>query len=372
MRTILMTTLMMATFGCKHSGGNQASAVMAQSDGTAAEDTGFFQQELITPSGTFPANHGSTVLTLGPGHLMSCWFAGSREAARDVEIYCAERDAAATDTKWSAPRSVVARGESSRGASNKFIGNPVLFKDLDGTIWLFYEAVKAFGHSASVVDYKISHDNGKTFSKGAAFAGSFTDFGHLPRNKPLQLSSGRFMVPVYREFLKKAGYTITVTPNRGAIVEKKSHSIPGSEHIQPALVMIEDQNGTNQILAFMRNTNGTKVLMSKFDLTKSAWSAPVETNAPNPNSAVDAINTADNKILMVYNDTPTGRAPLSIGISEDGVTFKKIHDLETTPGEWSYPAIIKDEEGTYHLTYTYDRKTIKYVTFNEAWLKSKK
>lgn len=371
MRLVLIATFVFSA-GCKFSRESSGLADAAMPTGTATpvkEEATLFRHELIVKENTFPANHGSTIVELEPGHLMSCWFAGSKEAARDVQIYCSDRKIDAPG--WSVPRAVVKKGESSRGAANKFVGNPVLFKDQQGTVWLFYEAVKAFGHSASVVDYKVSLDNGLTFSNGRPFAGSLTNFGHLPRNRPLQLSSGRFMVPVYREFLKTAGYVIMVTPQNGEIIGRKTYTIPGSDHLQPSLTIKEEADGTNKVFAYLRNKKGKKVLVSSFDFLQGTFSTPKETSLPNPNAAVDAVTTDDNKILMVYNDSSTGRSPLSLGISDDGVSFKKIFDIETTPGEWSYPCIMRDGAGIYHLTYTYNRTSIKYVTFDVNWLKAR-
>jgi len=44
---------------------------------------------------------------------------------------------------------------------------------------------------------------------------------------------------------------------------------------------------------------------------------------------------------------------------------KEIHD------EFSYPSLLQDEQGNYHLVYTWLRKRIKHVQFNEAWLTQK-
>jgi predicted neuraminidase len=373
MRTLIIATLLFAS-GCKFSRKGSDLSDAGLPTGTAnpaaePEEPAMFRQELIIPENTFPANHASTIVELEPGRLMSCWFAGSKEAARDAQIYCSEKT---DDTSaWTKPRVVVKKGETSRGLANKFVGNPVLFKDMQGTLWLFYEAVKAFGHSASVIDYKVSQDGGQTFSEGEAFVGSAANFGHLPRNKPLQLSSGRFMMPAYRELVKNTGYVVMVTPQNGDITDRRTYEIPGSEHLQPSLTIKENTDGTNKVLAYLRNKKGAKVLVSEFDFLEGKFSAPREVNIPNPNAAVDAVTTDDNTVLIVYNDSTSGRSPLSLAVSADGVNFKKIYDLETAPGEWSYPAIIRDEKGFYHLTYTYNRKSIKYVSFDNNWLKAR-
>lgn len=73
---------------------------------------------------------------------------------------------------------------------------------------------------------------------------------------------------------------------------------------------------------------------------------------------------------MVYNPSISTRDTLSLAYSTDGVQFTKIHDIVTEGGkESSYPAIITDSQGRYHVTYTsQQRATIKHVTFTQAWL----
>jgi len=36
--------------------------------------------------------------------------------------------------------------------------------------------------------------------------------------------------------------------------------------------------------------------------------------------------------------------------------------------EFSYPTLVRSMDGMYHLTYTYDRKRIKHIIFDDTWL----
>jgi predicted neuraminidase len=69
----------------------------------------------------------------------------------------------------------------------------------------------------------------------------------------------------------------------------------------------------------------------------------------------------DGRVVLVFNNTPKGRTPLNLAISKDGEHFRVFQTLEDAPGEYSYPAMIQARDGSLHLTYTWNRKRIKYV-----------
>jgi predicted neuraminidase len=108
-------------------------------------------------------------------------------------------------------------------------------------------------------------------------------------------------------------------------------------------------------------------------VTKDAggsWSEPQTLNLPNPDSAVDAILLSDYRILLAFNDSVQNRENLRLAISNDrGADWVRIATLESTQGEkYSYPYMIRSQDGLIHLVYTWHRKRIKHVVFNEAWI----
>ena len=82
---------------------------------------------------------------------------------------------------------------------------------------------------------------------------------------------------------------------------------------------------------------------------------------PNPNSGIDAVALRDGRIVLVYNHSTKERTPLNIAVSRDGERFRMFHTLENQPSEYSYPAIIQGRDGDLHITYTWNRKRIRYV-----------
>jgi predicted neuraminidase len=93
------------------------------------------------------------------------------------------------------------------------------------------------------------------------------------------------------------------------------------------------------------------------------WTDARKLDIPNPNSGIDAVRLKDGRIVLIYNDTPSGRTPLNLAISTDGEHFRNFSTLESEPGEFSYPALIQGSDGDLHITYTYKRKMIRYVVF---------
>lgn len=96
---------------------------------------------------------------------------------------------------WSAPRTVVKAGEKATNATrkNKTNGNTTLYRDDQGTIWLFYVVVPLLpfgigGWSASHVEFKTSFDEGKTWSRGTRY---IDDLGNLIRNKPIRIGKNQ-------------------------------------------------------------------------------------------------------------------------------------------------------------------------------------
>ena len=86
---------------------------------------------------------------------------------------------------------------------------------------------------------------------------------------------------------------------------------------------------------------------------------------------MDAVRTRDGDVFLIYNPTQLLRTPVSLARStDDGKTWKKVADLETEPGEYSYPAMIESASGMLEITYTWRRTHIKYVTADPKKLRA--
>jgi len=73
--------------------------------------------------------------------------------------------------------------------------------------------------------------------------------------------------------------------------------------------------------------------------------------------------------LLVYNHSARekkspGRRILNVALSEDGKNWIPVLTLENKKGEYSYPAVIQTSDGLVHITYTYDRESVKHVVLD--------
>jgi predicted neuraminidase len=207
----------------------------------------------------------------------------------------------------------------------------------------------------------------------------FSRMGWMPRNHPLELPSGRILVPLYSD-----GYDfalIAVTDDFGA-TWTTSEPLVSWGGVQPTLVRRQD----GRIVAYLRD-NGPppkRVLVSESRDDGLTWAPVRDSEIPNPGSSLEVIALKDGSWLMVYNDTERGRHSLAAALSDDeGATWKwkrhlELDQREKGAGAFHYPSLIQTRDGALHLTYSYflnhlpegaPRKSIKHARFNTAWVK---
>ena len=110
----------------------------------------------------------------------------------------------------------------------------------------------------------------------------------------------------------------------------------------------------------------SRTLASKIAVADSTdngvtWTQAHFLDIPNNNSGLDAVALKDGRVVLLFNNTTKGRTPLNLAVSKDGEHFRIFSTLEDAAGEFSYPALIQSSEGDLEMTYTWNRKTIKYA-----------
>jgi predicted neuraminidase len=253
------------------------------------------------------------------------------------------------------------------------LGNPVVGRDRNGRLLLFFVSVSVGGWAGSAVNLMVSEDEGETWSAPRRLIASpFFNISTLVKGAPLQLADGTIGLPVYHEMLGKFGELLRLDAE-GRVIRKTRLSW-GSSSLQPVIVPRSD----TEAVGFMRYTGSppNRVLMIRTTDGGATWTAPVKTSLPNPNAAVGAVLIANGPLLIALNHAEENRESLSLASSTDfGNTWRIMHEFEGDSSlpqpsmrEYSYPWIMQDEAGDVHLLYTWGRTRIKHVHFNLAWL----
>ncbi len=325
--------------------------------------------EFIFTEAPFESCHASTIVELRNGDLLAAWFGGSAEGNPDVDIWGTRR----AGGRWSTPRKLA----SEPGVA---CYNPVLFHTREGLLWLYYR----FGPDPArwVCGRRWSADDGRTWSEveylGAGLYGPI-------RAKPLILEDGTIVggtsVESYRSWAcwiersvdqgrtwSKFG-PITISPEFAcskASLDLPSE-VPGSDEwrhtvgiIQPAVVSL----GGQRLRLYARSTSRTAriCVADSFD-SGITWGRARPIELPNPNSGIDAVALRDGRVVLAYNHSDRARTPLNLAVSGDGERFRMFRVLADRPGEYSYPAVIQGRDGSLHTTYTWNRKSIRYESF---------
>jgi len=317
-------------------------------------------------------SHVSSITSAGPGKMACVWYSGSKEGAPDVSIYLSIYNE--EESTWSTPSVVVSRVQASGelGRYIKKLGNAVISNDNSGRLWLFYASVTVGGWSGTTINYTVSHDQGETWAKSRKMVLSpFLNLTNNVKNKPLLLDDGSLLLPVYHEFLRKFSQLVHFRPDKnGAQYEIRKMTMEGRA-IQPSII----NEGKAGLTAFFRNMGHEEknhILRADSSDLGLTWTGLSDTPLPNPNSGFDMLRLESGSYIGIINNSYKDRENLSLVLSDDrGKSWRLLKVLEESEGnEYSYPSIIRSRQGLYHITYTYERRRIKHVVFNETWLKN--
>ena len=315
--------------------------------------------------------HGATIAELANGDLLAAWYGGTDEVYRDVCIYASRRDH--RTGQWSAPQVLEnqERAERVLHVHVKSIGNPVLLADEHG-VTMFYVAVLFGGWSGGTICMKTSAD-GETWSDAKrVYASPFVNIGMLVRSKPWRYSDGTIALPVYHELIRKWAAIMRIDAD-GRVVDEARIS-DGRPLFQPWIV----PTGKTSALALLRWASRMpgSVTIARTDNSGEVWSDVFGTSLVQRDSAVAGIRLGDGSLLAAFNHSAWDRRDLSLARSaDDGLHWSRFHAIvrDTTPDEavrreYSYPFLLQTHDGRYHLVYTWQRKLIRHVVFNDAWV----
>ncbi len=329
-----------------------------------------------------PSCHAATIVESAPGELLAAWFAGTYEGHPDVAIWLARHEGGV----WSDPVKVA----DEPGVSHY---NPQLFRDRTGTLWLFYKIGVSVPTWTGMV--RKSSDAGRSWSAPVMLPAGLLG---PAKNKAIVLSNGDILCGTSHEtwgswacwveastdggrswtkhgpIAAPGAGTYEASPEQvtSAVWDETSGKLRLPRHfagvIQPTLW----EYAPGRVKMLMRSTQKVgRVCASQSDDHGRTWSPSEPLPIPNPNSGLDAVRLEDGRIVLACNPVSEGRTPLTLLVSEDnGVTWPRRLDLETGPGEYSYPSIIQAKDDRVHVVATHQRRQIFHYIIDPRDLKS--
>lgn len=290
-----------------------------------------------------PSCHAATLIRTDYG-ILAAWFGGLHEGNNNVQIYVARRSDA--DGTWSSPQCVSTVEDIPHW-------NPVLY-DNGEEILLFYKRSQRIDSWNTM--FTTSRDGGLTWSVPRRLCEHDVDGRGPVKNKPIRLSNGTILAGAsfeqgswrcFCDISEDNGYTWEETPFIPVPTED-------TEVIQPSLW--EDGRGVHMLV----RSKNQKIFRSDSTDFGRTWCTFYDSGLPNNNSGLDLVKVAENRIILCCNPVTEGRTPLALLESTDcGDTFERVLDLETEPGEYSYPAVITDGKYLYGA-YTWKREKMVF------------
>jgi predicted neuraminidase len=316
---------------------------------------------------TGPYKHPACMTELRNGFHYLVYYGGAGEYAVDTGVFGARLKKG--ESQWTSPRRIAHDPLRS-------VGNAVIWEGPDGAVWLFYVVRYGETWSTSRVQVKISRDAAETWSDASMLV---LDEGTLVRNRPIVLSNGNYLLPLYHETghdTESTGpdsYSFFLRRDAGTGTWKKTGPILSPKgNIQPAVVQLNDRD----LIAYCRRggdyspeTIGYIVRSESHDggLT---WSEGKDSQFPNPNAAVDFLKLKSGRLMLVYNHSMNRRTPLTVALSSDGDrTWPVRRNLREGENDFGYPIAFQSSDGAIHVVYTSDRRTVvNHAVFDEEWV----
>jgi predicted neuraminidase len=318
---------------------------------------GIVKSEFIFSHAPFRSCHASTMAETKSG-LVAAWFGGTSEGHPDVSIYVSRKKG----NQWTPPVKVA---EGTGFAAARFpCWNPVLYQPQNGPLLLFYKVGPRPASWWGMM--MISTNCGETWSKPVQLPSGI--LGPI-KNKPVQLPNGDILCGsstenngwrVHFERTGDLGKTWTTT---GPVNDAGEIGA-----IQPSILFYPHGR-----LAAIGRTRNDKVFQILSDNGGFTWGKMNLISLPNPNSGTDAVTLKDGRQLLVYNHNVRtgshnkGRSPLNVAVSKDGTNWLAalvLEDDPDAPDGFAYPAVIQTSDGLVHITYTWERKSIRHVVID--------
>ena len=358
------------------------------------------ERQFVYTDADFPQCHSASLCFAENGDLLCAFNGGTAEHEPDTKVRLC-RKPAGSDT-WTAPEAVAVPDKE-----RYCLDNPVLFRipEPGEPLLLWYKIRPGYNMKEGDIDIstiafweariKKSYDNGQTWSDfetlPEGFLGPIKDkpvwhdgrlvcgssvqskYAHIPHRIHFEWSDDRgrtwhwaepdsvqLSIPCKLRKPGRVGENVDIPADPGRYY---GNWLPISS-IQPTILIHRD----GSLQALCRTGNG-KMSTTWSQDNGATWSCETLTDIPQNGSGIDAVTLPDGRFALVYNDFETlpgrsggPRSPLKVAVSEDGLHWTDVVTLEDDAiKEYSYPAVICDDEGCLHIAYTWRRYRIKYV-----------
>lgn len=330
------------------------------------------QKEFVwdEPENFYHACHVSTVARNEKGDLAVAYFAGTKEGALDLGIWLSRK----IDGAWQPPLRI----KYMYGFQH---WNPILRYDGSGRLCLMYKV----GHNVQEWYTLISESD--DFGENWNHSREAVQGDHTPRIS----TKNRLIIQEQNWF---GGTSVETNTTHDSFIDVSRdggktwalHPIPFDHIIHDQVGKIEwegieelwasDPNvvlrwdgviqptlwvrGPGKLSCLMRSSRGY-LYRSDSDDNGATWCKAYPTKLPNNNCGIDIAQISKDILVLFYNPVSVNwgeRTPLSASISTDGGhTWSEPWNLETEPGEYSYPFAISNGN-LIDLTYTWRRKKI--------------
>ncbi|MBZ0298992.1 MAG: exo-alpha-sialidase [Anaerolineae bacterium] len=314
--------------------------------------TAFFTVPLFEQMPDRPSVHCATLTELPDGTLLSAWFAGSREMARDVVLMMARLEPGAQ--AWSAPQLLVE-------VPGRSLGQPIFLPHPNGELWFFFNVIMDAHWTSAQPYWQRSTDGGYSWQS----AQPLMDYpGLMFRSKPFLLP-GRIILPAYDETTWQSRMLLSDDAGQSWRITAPLTSPQGNIH--PCIVQLAD----GRLMAYLRTGGkGGVIWRTESSDRGETWAEPTATELPNPNAGIDLIGLDSGALLLAYNPSAQRRTPLCVAWSSEDEHWPHQQTLEDADGEFSYPTLLQGTAGDIHLVYTHRRQHIQYARFDEAWVRA--
>lgn len=277
-------------------------------------------------------HHAISVEKIGQT-MVAAWYSASYETSPDTVIHMSRYE----KNRWSVPKTIVE-------LSGFGLGNPVLWQTPNKKeVWLLFVILSEEDWRSALIARKVSNNGGKTWSEMEIL---FDREGLMIKGKPLKLSNGNYLIPIYDE--KK--WTPMVLISDSGKDWRMYGDTTAIGVIQPNVVECDD----GALLMLSRSKMG-KVYISRSFNQGLSWISSSKMSIPNPNSGIDLVKVKNkNFFVLAYNHSEFLRNRIDIAISYDGTSWSEPLNVMNGNGEYSYPCILIDNNEL-HIFFTQNR-----------------